>query len=470
MTSTHPRTTAAVILAGALAVASCGGGDDAGSTAVTPATTALDDVSTTYATPASGPSTSLPPAAADGWDPTVAERCGHIWERVISTPWTESAAAIGSWASDWQQHLDAAPAVAEGQFPVAVLGDVGGYDETIAAVRAALAAAAEAGEADDLDGALLEAERADDLLLQSQVMLAVAGAPCFDKPARITGATLNVPLLGAAQVGAGFDSVWVAKEFSDAVARVDPTSGRVLATVDVGSTPFKLQPADGRMWVRTRDAYVAIDPATNLVAATLAKADVGPEADRSWAVDGALWICDGRRLHRYDPANVSLVTTLDLGIACNQVFATSDLAVAWTYNEDDGESGASAAAFIDPATNAVVAQVDLPVDVGVPVVLDDAVFFPGYKSAGAASVDRQTWAVTEHEFDMALGGSQSTTDGTFIYVPTADQLDLAVIDARTRQAVDKIEPLEARSVVATAGGLWVVNSVFGYLQRFDLAT
>jgi hypothetical protein len=45
-----------------------------------------------------------------------------------------------------------------------------------------------------------------------------------------------------------------------------------------------------------------------------------------------------------------------------------------------------------------------------------------------------------------------------------------VIDARTRQAVDKIEPLEARSVVATAGGLWVVNSVFSYLQRFDLAT
>ena len=195
----------------------------------------------------------------------------------------------------------------------------------------------------------------------------VAGVPCVDR-ALITGATINVPLLGAWQVGAGFDSVWVAKQFSEAVARVDPASGRVLATVDVGSKPFKLQPADGRMWVRTSDAYVAIDPATNTVTTTLAKADVGPEANRSWAVDGALWICDGSRLHRYDPTTVSLVTTVDLGIECGQVYATSDLAVAWTYNEDDGESGASAAAFIDPATNAVVAEVDLPVDVNVPVV------------------------------------------------------------------------------------------------------
>jgi hypothetical protein len=263
--------------------------------------------------------------------------------------------------------------------------------------------------------------------------------------------------------------VWVAKQFSDAVARVDPASGRVLATVDVGSTPFKLQPADGRMWVRTNDAYVAIDPATNTVTATLAKADVGAEVNRSWAVDGALWICDGSRLHRYDPTNVSLVSTVDLGIDCGQVFATSDLVVAWTFNDDGG--GASAAAFIDPATNAVVAGVDLPVNVGVPVVEDDAVFFPGYGNAGAASVDRQSWTVTEHELDVPpLGGSQSTTDGTFIYVPTANRLDIVVIDARSNEVVDNIEVLDVNSVVATAEGLWVVDNSFGYLQRFDLAT
>jgi aldehyde dehydrogenase (NAD+) len=38
-------------------------------------------------------------------------------------------------------------------------------------------------------------------------------------------------------VGAGFDSVWVAKQFSEVVARVGPASGRVLATVNVAGLP-----------------------------------------------------------------------------------------------------------------------------------------------------------------------------------------------------------------------------------------
>ena len=481
MTSTQGRMIVAVILAGALTLAACGGGDDAAPAAVSPAATALDDVATTDgvtttagvvttsdATTAGDVSASTAPSA-DGWDPAVMERCGHIWKGITGIPFPESAAGTESWASDWQEHLDVAPAVEEGRFPVAAVGDVGGYDETTEAALDELADAAEAGAAEDVDSALLAAERADDLLVQSQAMLGVAGAPCVDR-ARITGATINVPLLGAWQVGAGFDSVWVAKQFSEAVARVDPAFGRVLATVDVGSKPVKLQPADGRMWVRTDDAYVAIDPATNTVTATLAKADVGPEADRSWAVDGALWICDGSRLHRYDPTNVSLVTTVDLGIDCGQVYATSDLVVAWTYNQDDGESGSSAAAFIDPATNAVVAGVDLPVDVGVPVVEDDAVFFPGYGNAGAASVDRQSWTVTEHDLGVPLEGSQSTTDGTFIYVPTADRQGIVVFDAGSNEVVDKIEVLDVNSVVATAGGLWVADNSFGYLQRLDLAT
>jgi len=449
MRSPQGRTIVAVVLAGALITAGCS--DDDG-------TVPVADVSPTTA------------HAADVWDPTVAERCGNIAEGFATIQWSDSVASIARWATAWQEHLDAAPAIDEERFPVAAVGDVGGYGETIDAARAALAEAIEASSAGDLDSATLAGERADDLLLQSQAMLLVAGSPCGEEPVPPTDSTMEVPLLGAWQVADGFDSIWVSKQFSNAVARVDPESGRVLATIDVGSTPVKLQPANGRMWVRTSDAYLAMDPATNTVTTTLAKTDVGPEANRSWAVDGALWICDGSRLHRYDPIEGTVVTTVDLDVECGQVYATSDLVVAWTYNEDDGESGASAAAFIDPATNAVVAETDLPVDVNVPVVTDDSIFFPGYGNSGAASVDRQSWTVTEHELDVRLGGSQSTTDGTFIYVPTADKLAIAVIDARSRQVVDKMEPLDVNSLVATEDGLWVVDNMFGYLHRYDLAT
>ena len=47
MTSTQGRMIVAVILAGALTLAGCGGDDDAAPTAVSPATTAFDDVATT---------------------------------------------------------------------------------------------------------------------------------------------------------------------------------------------------------------------------------------------------------------------------------------------------------------------------------------------------------------------------------------------------------------------------------------
>ena len=131
------------------------------------------------------------------------------------------------------------------------------------------------------------------------------------------------------------------------------------------------------MWVRTADRYVAIDPATNTVVATLDKAAVGPNANRSFAIDGAMWICDGQQLHRYDPTSLQPVATIDLGVECEEVYATDDLVVAYRFNLDVGQTGTSAAAFVDPTTNQVLATVPLPVDVGYVAVLDDAVFFPG---------------------------------------------------------------------------------------------
>ena len=121
-------------------------------------------------------------------------------------------------------------------------------------------------------------------------------------PSGALNADLNVPLdLHVEQLNTGFGSVWVSQKYGNNVVRVDPDSGEVLATIEVGTEPLKLQPADGRMWVRTADEYVAIDPDTNTVTDTLRKADVGSVANRNYAVDGPTVDCDGRQLHRYDP-------------------------------------------------------------------------------------------------------------------------------------------------------------------------
>jgi hypothetical protein len=315
-------------------------------------------------------------------------------------------------------------------------------------------------------------------LFEITTVYAIAGVPCgLADPARAAEAELNVPIPAASQVSSGFDSMWVSDRANSQVHRVDTDSGETEAVIDIGSTPVRLQPADGRMIVRTQDAYEFIDPATNTVVETLPKSDVGPEADRAWAVDGALWICDGSRLHRYDPATLKPIITIDLGFACGNVYATDDLVIPWSYNEQPGESGTSVAAFLDPTSNSVRATIDLPVDVGKPTVVHDVVYFPPSEGSTSVVVDQTTAAITS-TLDVGrpfVHSNDSAFDGTFLYV-MVDGRDIAVIDPATFQIVDTIEPMDfdpplginINALALSPGALWVVNDESSILQRFDL--
>jgi len=336
-----------------------------------------------------------------------------------------------------------------------------------------LDASIEAADAGDTVGAQRDLDEGFDRLARTATAWAMAGAPCGPAdPARVESADLTVPLeMSSWQASAGFDSIWVSEELADRVVRLDPDTGDVQATIDVGDAPLRLQPADGSMWVRTASSYDEVDPDTNEVTRTLPKADVGPAANRSWAVDGAMWICDGQQLHRYDPTTLTATATLDLELECGTVWADDDLVVAWSYNEDAGESGTSAAAFVDPATNTVLATVPLPVDVGGPAVLPDAVFFPGYGGTTAVIVDRATWTISATP-DLGLtatGNGQPAFDGKSIYIGTADHHDVARLDPATFTVTDTIEPLGVNAVFVDGDSLWIANGQpHNVVQRFDI--
>jgi hypothetical protein len=315
-------------------------------------------------------------------------------------------------------------------------------------------------------------------LAEIATVFAVAGVPCgLADPARAADADLNVPIPAAWQVSSGFDSIWVSDRANNQIHRIDTDTGEVAAVIDVGSTPFRLQPADGRMIVRTQDAYEFIDPATNTVVETLPKLDVGPEANRAWAVDGALWICDGSRLHRYDPATLKSITTIDLGFTCGNVHATDELVIPWSFNEQPGESGTSVAAFVDPKSNTVRATIDLPVDVGKPTVVNDVVYFPPTEGSTSVVVDQATAAITSTP-DLGrpfVHSNDSAFDGTSLYV-MVDGRDVAVVDPTNFEVVDTIEPMDfnpplgiqINALALSPGALWVVNDEASILQRFDL--
>jgi hypothetical protein len=490
--------TIAVVTAVALTLAACGGDDEAApgsrpatSTAasvvaslpVSTATTGVEPTSASTTTapttrpPSTVPETTAPPTTAvdEAWRQQVDAFCSPNWLDVVALPPPSAEpASLEAYAQAHREAWDSSPDLAAielppgpGRTPADVAALVAGLQGSLDDAVAGAAAADLAATVDGIDlfrrhlGAVASA-------------FAAAGQTCGPADAEVAAeADLNVTMIAPWQLETGFDSVWVSQDRLQRVARVEPDTGELLATIDMPSAPGKLQPADGRMIVRTADSYVAVDAATNTAVDQLFKSDVGPAANRSWAVDGALWICDGQRLHRYDPATFEPIAVVDLDFECGQPRATSDLAVAFTYNEDPGESGVSRAAFIDSATNSVIVTVDLAADSTVPIVLDDAVFFPPIGGREATVVDRSSWAATPIDLGRPVeGSSQPAFDGKNIYViahkPTGT---IVVIDPSTYQIVDEIRALatapSVNSLAATPGVLWAGNNSGGVLQRFD---
>ncbi len=475
---------ATAFAAASLVVAACGGSDDAttSSTEIDPpiletstAVPVTADVVPTTApgttNPTTAPASTLDVADEGDWLSTVADTCVDVIA-LLQVPDHDGTAEgfMGDVAALTQALDRSASLTTDVPLGRQDLADV--LDELAAEAAAGIAMAEDSIASGDLVAAGDAVEQATTDFSRMGGQLLAAGVGCGVDSSVPASAALNVALPGRpTQLDVGFDSVWVNAEVDGTVERIDPDTGEIVATIDVGRTPLKLQPADGRMWVRTADRYVAIDPATNTVTAELAKADVGQFANRAWAVDGGLWICDGTQVHRYDPTTVELVATIDTGVDCGQVYATDDLVVAWNYNEDFGQSGTTVATFIDPVTNAVLAGVALPADVEPPIVLTDVVFFPGDMGSSAVVVDRATWdVVATPAMGRSTRCSMCAYDGSAIYVSTADSngREVLVVDATTFAVTDTIATIGANSLAVTDGSLWVVDGVFGVLQRFDV--
>jgi hypothetical protein len=496
------RTALGAALAGVVALTSACGGSNEPETAALAPTTLADSSAATASTPASSstaspgtasPTTEAPVATTeavvastepaseststttivdDGWTGDVEAACDSVAPMAIAIEPNDGTAEsmaveIAATKSIFDVHafegLEVPPAAQSTLDRVTAMGDE---------ALTWLAEASARVTAGDLFGGQQALDEGFDRLVRTQTAWAIAGAKCaLADPQRVANAETTVALeMAPWQIAAGFDSLWVSEMTADDVVRLDPRTGDVIARIPVGEAPVKAQPADGRLWVRTGASYDAIDPATNTVVASIAKSDVGPSANRSWALDGAMWICDGRRLHRYDPATSMPVATIDLEVDCSAVYATDDLVVAWNYNEDAGESGTAAAAFVDPSTNTVMATTALPVDVGGPAVLDGVVYFPGHLGRQAVVVDRASWEVTDTPDMGGSGGGtgQAATDGKTIYIVDESEDAVLLIDASTFAPAGTIEPLGVNAVAIIDDALWTASGApFDAVQRFD---
>jgi virginiamycin B lyase len=154
----------------------------------------------------------------------------------------------------------------------------------------------------------------------------------------------------------GFDSVWAGDCNQEAILRIDATTGRLLATIDL---PFAALPNESSIgvdedgvWVLSSGSQpdlVRIDPATNRVAETFEGPD---EVVNLRAGEGALWATRPRtgELVRIDPATGEEEATIE--VAPSSGFLAVGEGGVWTLSADTGE-----VSHVDPATNTVVATI-----------------------------------------------------------------------------------------------------------------
>jgi DNA-binding beta-propeller fold protein YncE len=72
-----------------------------------------------------------------------------------------------------------------------------------------------------------------------------------------------------ADVIASAGSIWVVNEHESTISRIEPTNGRVIATIPTGPYPVAATEAAGSVWVMSYEAMHRIDPSTNEMVATI---------------------------------------------------------------------------------------------------------------------------------------------------------------------------------------------------------
>jgi len=166
---------------------------------------------------------------------------------------------------------------------------------------------------------------------------------------------------GYAAGGAG--SVWQTDYENNAVLRIDPASGKVLAKIPVGLQPLGVVVTAGAVWVANEHSgsVTRIDPATNKVVATIpinSPDSAGPQI--MTAAPGGVWVGvpNMGSVVRIDAATnkVGLVVPFDGYVA-------SDGGQVWLA-VDAGIDGLAQAIRIDPDSGKVITAVDLEQDPG----------------------------------------------------------------------------------------------------------
>jgi len=225
-------------------------------------------------------------------------------------------------------------------------------------------------------------------------------------------------LPSALAVGAG--AVWVGRNDTLSVVRIDPATNRVVASIPVGVHIFGLAASDSAVWVSAYedDRLVRIDPGTNAVSLDLplphGPSGIATDGDKAWAV-----AYRGSSVSAIDGASGHVQRTIPVGWQPFPIAVSNGS--AWVRNEGD-----ASLSRIAVASGTVVATV--PIDA-----------FTGTDGIDSLAVtDKGIW----------IGGQR-----------------LQRVDPSSNRVVESL-PFEGRPVTAGDGTLWVIG-ISGLILHID---
>src|SRR6266542_1130597 len=138
---------------------------------------------------------------------------------------------------------------------------------------------------------------------------------------------------GLSAVGFGLGSVWVAQS-GGTVSRIEPRSGKIVATIVVGNDPRALAVGAGAVWVANawgEGTVSRIDP-SNVVTAEI---PVGRGASAVAVGAGAVWVTGSGNgtIFRIDPRTSAVVDTIRVG--SSPVGVAASAGTVWVTAQDD---------------------------------------------------------------------------------------------------------------------------------------
>ncbi|HWQ31369.1 MAG TPA: glutaminyl-peptide cyclotransferase [Blastocatellia bacterium] len=280
------------------------------------------------------------------------------------------------------------------------------------------------------------------LLLVLQILLSLLGqAP---KPARTPRPGVKAPEVriamtalkpeavyevpGAPDWLAIDESVWVSNYPKNTVAKLDPKSSKVLATITVGSKPCSgLAVGFGSLWVP---------------------------------------LCGDQALARVDLKEGKVTATIPIGIADSEGGLAAGAESIWLMTDKKGTL-----ARIDPATNKVVAEIQVPAGSYTVAFGEGAVWVTGTGSNVLTRINPETNLVVE-TIPVGKAPRFLTIGGGYVWTLNQANGDVSKVDPKTNKVVETIEvgvPGPGGEIAFGEGSVWVTSFEFP-ITRIDPAS